>query len=89
MPRYSSIRRRTPVAALRLPDEVVRSLQDVGIERVAHLASKPRASLRLRFGGDVLLRLDQALTRGSLFKQHVRRIIDQYRSQEVAIGNRC
>ena len=50
-----------PVVALRLPGEVIRSLHEVGIERVAHLASKPRASLRLRFGGDVLLRLDQAL----------------------------
>lgn len=50
-----------PVAALRLSPEMVESLSDVGIERVAQLASKPRASLRLRFGGDVLLRLDQAL----------------------------
>ena len=50
-----------PVAALRLPSPVITSLHDVGIERVAHIASKPRASLKLRFGGDVLLRLDQAL----------------------------
>jgi protein ImuB len=50
-----------PVAALRLPTETISSLHDVGIERVAQLASKPRASLRLRFGSDVLLRLDQAL----------------------------
>jgi protein ImuB len=50
-----------PVAALRLPDDVVSSLHDVGIERVAQLASKPRASLSLRFGNSVLLRLDQAL----------------------------
>lgn len=50
-----------PVAALRLSPETVASLHDVGIERVAHIASKPRASLHLRFGGDVLLRFDQAL----------------------------
>jgi protein ImuB len=50
-----------PVAALRLSKETISSLHDVGIERVAHLASKPRASLHLRFGGEVLLRLDQAL----------------------------
>ena len=50
-----------PVAALRLPDDVVSSLHDVGIERIAQLASKPRASLSLRFGNSVLLRLDQAL----------------------------
>jgi protein ImuB len=50
-----------PVAALRLSCETISSLHDVGIERVAQLASKPRASLQLRFGGEVLLRLDQAL----------------------------
>jgi protein ImuB len=35
-----------PVAALRLPEETVSSLRDVGIERVAQLASKPRATVR-------------------------------------------
>ena len=50
-----------PVAALRLSPETVASLSDVGIERVAQLASKPRGSLRTRFGAEVLLRLDQAL----------------------------
>jgi protein ImuB len=50
-----------PVACLRLSPETISSLHDVGIERVAQLASKPRASLRLRFGADVLLRFDQAL----------------------------
>ncbi|WLB53914.1 hypothetical protein [Bradyrhizobium japonicum] len=34
-----------PVAALRLLPSIVSSLHDVGIERVAQLASKPRASL--------------------------------------------
>src|SRR5450759_1704944 len=48
-----------PVTALRLAQSVVSSLHEVGIERVAQLASKPRA--RLRFGADVLLRFDQAL----------------------------
>ena len=50
-----------PVAALRLDARTIESLHDVGIERIAQLASKPRASLHLRFGSDVLLRLDQAL----------------------------
>jgi len=50
-----------PVAALRLSSAVISSLHEVGIERVAQLASKPRASLQMRFGGEVLLRLDQAL----------------------------
>ena len=50
-----------PVAALRLPPHTIESLHDVGIERIAQLASKPRATLQTRFGGDLLLRLDQAL----------------------------
>ena len=50
-----------PVASLRLSPATVASLSEVGIERVAQLASKPRGSLRKRFGGEVLLRLDQAL----------------------------
>src|SRR4051812_28086005 len=41
-----------PVASLRLAAKTIASLHDVGIERVAHLAAKPRASLRLRFGYD-------------------------------------
>ena len=49
-----------PVTALRLSPATVSSLSDVGIERVAQLASKPRSGLRTRFGGEVLLRLDQA-----------------------------
>jgi len=50
-----------PVASLRIAPRTVASLHEVGIERVAHLASKPRSSLHLRFGGEVLLRLDQAM----------------------------
>jgi protein ImuB len=50
-----------PVAALRLPAHTVESLGDVGIERIAQIASKPRASLQTRFGDDLLLRFDQAL----------------------------
>jgi protein ImuB len=50
-----------PVACLRLSPETVSSLGEVGIQRVAQLASKPRGSLRARSGGEVLLRLDQAL----------------------------
>jgi protein ImuB len=50
-----------PIAALRIPSATVASLHEVGIERVAHLASKPRASINLRFGAEVLLRLDQAM----------------------------
>ncbi|WP_193763193.1 DUF6504 family protein [Methylorubrum sp. Q1] len=52
-----------PVAALRLGFEAVRALQDVGITRVGHCLDKPRASLRLRFGAELLFRLDRALGR--------------------------
>ncbi|MEA2822985.1 MAG: protein ImuB [Bradyrhizobium sp.] len=72
MARYSTIRivspgraseaiASLPVAALRLAPETIASLHEVGIERVAQIASKPRATLHLRFGGEVLLRFDQAL----------------------------
>lgn len=47
--------------ALRLDGTIVESLRDVGIERIAQLATKPRGSLQTRFGSEVLMRLDQAL----------------------------
>jgi protein ImuB len=50
-----------PVEALRLAPSTVEALGHVGIERIAHIASKPRGSLQLRFGSEVLLRMDQAL----------------------------
>jgi protein ImuB len=59
--RMSEVLGGLPVEALRLDAVIVESLHDVGIERVAQLATKPRASLQTRFGSDVLLRLDQAL----------------------------
>lgn len=50
-----------PIAALRLNAATIESLKDVGIERIAQLATKPRGGLQTRFGSDVLLRMDQAL----------------------------
>jgi protein ImuB len=50
-----------PTASLRLSPATVASLSEVGIERVAQLATKPRGGLRKRFGAEALLRLDQAL----------------------------
>lgn len=50
-----------PVAALRLGSEAQRALQDVGLTRIGGLTDKPRAALRLRFGAEVLFRLDRAL----------------------------
>jgi protein ImuB len=59
--RASDVMGGLPVQALRLSHDIVESLRDVGIERIAQLATKPRGSLQTRFGADVLLRLDQAL----------------------------
>ena len=59
--RMSDVLGPLPVEALRLDGTIVESLRDVGIERIAQLATKPRGSLQTRFGSEVLLRLDQAL----------------------------
>jgi protein ImuB len=50
-----------PVSALRLPAHTVESLRDVGIDRIAQLAIKPRSTLQTRFGSELLLQLDYAL----------------------------
>jgi protein ImuB len=50
-----------PVAALRLPEEVLLALRRLGFERVGDVMQAPRAPLAKRFGGLVLRRLDQAL----------------------------
>jgi protein ImuB len=48
-----------PVAALRLPDETLDLLRQLGIERVGQAAALPRAGLGSRFGPLLLKRLDQ------------------------------
>ncbi len=50
-----------PVAALRLPSDVVAQLGRLGLRRIDELAGQPRAALARRFGKDLVLRLDQAL----------------------------
>lgn len=50
-----------PVRALRLPTETVEGLLELGVERIGQLAAMPRAPLKLRFGDEVVRRLDQAL----------------------------
>ncbi|TXM95223.1 DNA polymerase Y family protein [Methylobacterium sp. WL116] len=49
-----------PVRSLRLSRDTIAGLVQLGIERVGQLAAKPRAPLRLRFGEEAVLRLDQA-----------------------------
>ncbi|MCA1605868.1 MAG: DNA polymerase Y family protein, partial [Acidobacteria bacterium] len=52
-----------PVTALRLPDEVLETLAELGIERIGQLQTLPRSGLPGRLGPLVLARLDQALGR--------------------------
>jgi protein ImuB len=50
-----------PLAALRLPADVVDRLTRLGLRRIGEIAGIPRAALARRFGADTLRRLDQAL----------------------------
>jgi protein ImuB len=52
-----------PIAALRLPDDMVESLRVLGFERIGELADKPRAPLTLRFGPELGRCLDQVMGR--------------------------
>ncbi|MCR9126177.1 MAG: DNA polymerase Y family protein [Rhodobacteraceae bacterium] len=50
-----------PVAALRLPPDMVSQLGRLGLRRVGDLLGQPRAALARRFGRGLVLRLDQAM----------------------------
>lgn len=50
-----------PLAALRLPADMVAGLRVLGFESIADLLAQPRAPLALRFGPQLGRRLDQAL----------------------------
>jgi protein ImuB len=50
-----------PLAALRLPVDMLASLHVLGFERIADLLAPPRAPLTLRFGPELGRRIDQAL----------------------------
>jgi protein ImuB len=54
-----------PIAALRLPQDMVESLRTLGFDRIGELADKPRAPLTLRFGPELGRRLDQAMGRSA------------------------
>ena len=54
-----------PLRALRIAGPALDGLHRLGVERVGQLAAMPRAPLARRFGGHVLLRLDQALGRSA------------------------
>jgi len=50
-----------PLAALRLPPEMLRALRRLGLERAGDLLAQPRAPLARRFGAGLILALDRAL----------------------------
>ncbi len=52
-----------PVASLRITPELCTAMRDVGIEYVRHLLAIPRPNLLVRYGKELLLRLDQAFGR--------------------------
>ncbi len=52
-----------PLAALRLPMELIANLNRMGFERIADVAHRPRAPLTLRFGHELGRRIDQAYGR--------------------------
>lgn len=52
-----------PIAALRLPPDMIEGLRVLGFERIGELALNPRAPLTLRFGPELGRRLDQAMGR--------------------------
>lgn len=52
-----------PVEALRLPTEMIQRLRSLGLTEIATVSRIPRSSLLARFGGELLLRLDQAFHR--------------------------
>jgi protein ImuB len=52
-----------PVVGLRLDPDLALRLQQLGFDTIGNLAALPRAPLALRFGEDLLRRLDQAFGR--------------------------
>ncbi len=54
-----------PLAALRLEPAIVEAARRLGIETIGELTAMPRAPLVRRFGGDMVVRLDQALGRAA------------------------
>lgn len=75
-----------PVAALRIDDEIVGALAEVGIERIGQLLELPRSSLPARYGDDLLLRVDQALGHAIELVDRTRERNDLLASHEIPGG---
>ncbi len=54
-----------PIAALRLPSDLIGGLKRMGFDRIGEVEAQPRAPLMLRFGPELGRRLDQAFGRVS------------------------
>jgi protein ImuB len=52
-----------PLAALRLPGDMVAALARLGLKRIGDILDLPRAPIAARFGADLLRQLDRALGR--------------------------
>jgi protein ImuB len=52
-----------PIAALRLPPDIVSRLRVLGFDRIGEIAAQPRAPLTMRFGPELGRRLDHAMGR--------------------------
>jgi protein ImuB len=52
-----------PLAALRLPSDIIAALAQVGLKHISDVVDLPRAPLAARFGASFVHRLDQALGR--------------------------
>ena len=61
-----------PVAALRLQPHIVEGLHTLGFERIGEIEDAPHAPLALRFGPEIIRRLDQAMARASEVFEPVR-----------------
>ena len=52
-----------PIKGLRLDEETIEALEEIGIRTIGQVLDVPRAQLPARFSGELLLRIDQALGR--------------------------
>lgn len=75
-----------PVAALRIDDDIVGALAEVGIERIGQLLELPRSSLPARYGDDLLLRIDQAMGHAIEMVDRTRERNDLLVSHEIPGG---
>ncbi len=59
-PSCDDVFERLPVAALRLQEATVDTLQQLGVQSIFQVRALPRSGLRSRFGDEIIKRLDQA-----------------------------